>query len=122
MLLGVEMRFHYVSGLREEDVCEICVNDLLEFALKISQKMINKKKLEILKIISSQEEPKTITSIVDLISKNLGYPKSTVWVNVSCLKDFGLIQNGRSQPVKVTKLGELILKNLLKEVEKNGNE
>jgi predicted transcriptional regulator len=112
------MRFHYIAGLKE-DMCEIRVDELFNLTLKLTQKVVNKKRIEILEFISKQEEPKTITSMVDAISRTLNCPKSTVWVNINCLKELGFIKNGRGQPVRLTKLGEVILKNF-KEVDKNG--
>jgi|GEM_PF-2390406 len=102
------MIFQYVSGLREESE-NLCVNEILDFSLKLASKHLNGKKIRILRLISEQEEPMTITSAVDLISNALSCPKSTVWMNVNFLKELGLIQNGRGRPVKVTNIGMVIL-------------
>lgn len=102
------MIFNYVSGLREE-TGEICVNEILDFAIKVASKCLNGKRIEILRIIAVQKGPRTITSAVDEISHLLGCPKSTVWINVNFLKELGLIQNGRGTPVKMTPIGMIIL-------------
>lgn len=100
--------FQYVSGLREE--CEnLSVNEIFDFAVKLAIKYLNGKKMKILGMIATQQEPKTITSTVDHISRSLGCPKSTVWLNVNFLKELGLIKNGRGKPVKVTKIGRIVL-------------
>lgn len=102
------MIFNYLSGLREESG-EICVNEVLEFAVKIAGRCLNDKRMEILKIIAVQQEPMTITSIVGEISILLNCPRSTVWMNVNFLKELGLIQNGRGLPVRITPMGMIIL-------------
>ena len=105
---GVEMIFHYVSGLREE-TSELCVNEILEFSLKLAGKYLNGKKMRILEMIAMHKEPTTITSAVNMISHLLCCPKSTVWANINFLKEIGLIENGRGSPVKITNIGKLIL-------------
>lgn len=102
------MIFNYLSGLREEPG-ELCVNEILDFALKVAEKCMNGKRMEILRIIAIQKEPRTITSIVEEISHLLGCPKSTVWMNVNLLKELGLIQNGRGVPVRITAVGRILL-------------
>ena len=102
------MIFNYLSGLKEESG-EICVNEVLEFAIKLAGKCLNDKRIEILRIIAVQKGPRTITSTVDEISQLLCCPKSTVWINVNFLKELGLIQNGRGMPVKITPIGMIIL-------------
>ncbi len=62
-------------------------------------------------MIAAYKEPRTITSAVDQISHILCCPKSTVWMNMNFLKDLGLIKNGRGRPVKLTKIGRMILEN-----------
>ena len=106
---GVEMIFHYVSGLREE-TSELCVNEILDFSLKLAGKYLNGKKMKILEMIATHKEPMTITSAVNMISHMLRCPKSTVWANINFLKELGLIENGRGKPVKLTKIGRLMLK------------
>jgi len=102
------MIFHYVSGLREE-TSELCVNEILEFSLKLAGKYLNGKKMRILEMIAMHKEPTTITSAVNMISHLLCCPKSTVWANINFLKEIGLIENGRGSPVKITNIGKLIL-------------
>lgn len=104
------MLLQYVSGLREESG-DLCVNEILDFSMKIAGKYLNEKKMKILRIISAQKEQKTITSMVTEISQLLSCPKSTVWNNVNFLKELGLIENGRGKPVKVTNIGRIILEN-----------
>jgi len=94
----------------EEDTGELSVNEVLSVAVKLAEKFLNDKRIEMLKIISSQNEPKTITSVVSQISDNLSCPKSTVWANVNCLKDLGLIHNGRGRPVGLTNIGIFMLR------------
>lgn len=108
------MIFTYVSGLKE-DSSEIRVNELLDFAVSAAGRCLNGRRLEILEIICSQEEPRTITSVVDDISSLLGCPKSTVWMNVNLLKEMGLIKNGRGLPVRATPIGLLVLERMLDE-------
>lgn len=108
------MIFNYLSGLKEESGV-VCVNEVLDFAVNAAGKCLNGKRLQILMIISTQEEPRTITSVVDDISHILGCPKSTVWMNVNFLKELGLIQNGRGLPVKITPVGMIILERKAKE-------
>jgi hypothetical protein len=57
------MLLHYVSGLREES-SELCVNEILDFALNVACKHLNGKKIRILRMIAVQQEPITITSFV----------------------------------------------------------
>ncbi|MEE9323849.1 MAG: hypothetical protein V3U72_04890 [Candidatus Aenigmarchaeota archaeon] len=102
------MIFNYLSGLREES-CDISVNEILDFAMNIANKYLNRKRIEILRIISVQDEPRTITSIVEEISQLLCCPKSTVWMNVNFLKELGLIKNSRGNPVRITAVGMIIL-------------
>lgn len=102
------MIFNYLSGLKE-DSGDICVNEVLDFAIKVAGRCLNDKRFEILRIIAIQEEPRTITSMVDEISILLNCPKSTVWMNVNFLKELGLIQNGRGRPVRVTPIGVMLL-------------
>jgi len=108
------MILHYVSGLREETE-NLCVNEILDFSLKLACKYLNGKKIKILRIIAAQKESRTITSAVYKISKSLECPKSTVWMNVNFLKELGLIENGRGKPVKITNIGRIILDNKTKE-------
>jgi Fe2+ or Zn2+ uptake regulation protein len=102
------MIFNYLSGLKE-DSCELSVNEVLDFALKTAGRCVKGKRLEMLRIIAETGKDKTITSVVDDISRNLCCPKSTVWMNVNFLKDLGLIENGRFKPVKVTAMGIILL-------------
>ncbi len=102
------MIFRYVSGLREE-TSELCVNEILDFSLKLAGKYLNGKKMKILEMIATRKEPMTITSAVNMISRMLCCPKSTVWANINFLKELGLIENGRGKPVKLTKIGRLML-------------
>jgi Mn-dependent DtxR family transcriptional regulator len=102
------MIFNYLSGL-EEDCGNLSVNEVFEFAMKAACKCMNGKRAEMLRLISVQNQQKTITSIVDDISHSLDCPKSTVWANINFLKEFGLIQNGRGRPVSLTSLGRLVL-------------
>ena len=108
------MIFHYLSGLKEESG-SVCVNEVIDFAVKAADKCLNCKRVEILRIIASQTEPRTITSVVDDISNILDCPKSTVWINVNFLKDIGLIKNGRGLPVRITPIGMVILERKLEE-------
>ena len=114
------MLLHYVSGLREES-SELCVNEIFDFSLKLARKCMNRKRIEILRIIAAQEEPITITSAVDQISRLLSCPKSTVWMNVNLLKELGLIKNGRGLPVRITKIGRIMLENISEGGDSDGN-
>ena len=105
---GDEMILHYSSGLKEESL-NLCVNDIFDFSMKVATKYMNLKRLRILGLISSQKERTTITRAVDEISRVLCCPKSTVWINVNTLKELGLIENGRGMPVRVTKIGKVLL-------------
>ncbi|UCC92011.1 MAG: hypothetical protein JSV39_01990 [Candidatus Aenigmatarchaeota archaeon] len=107
------MLLHYVSGLREES-SELCVNEILDFSLKLAGKFMNRRRIEILRIVSANGG-KTITSVVDEVSEVLSCPKSTVWSNVNLLKELGLIKNNRGGPVKITKIGRIILSDNRKE-------
>jgi hypothetical protein len=107
------MLLNYLSGL-EEDCGDLSVNEVFSFAMKAACRCMNGKRAEILRIISVQREPKTITSIVDDVSRILRCPKSTVWANLNFLKEFGLIKNGRGKPVCLTRLGRLMLGKVLK--------
>lgn len=109
------MLLHYVSGLREESG-ELCVNEILDFALNIAGKFMNRRRIEILRIISANGG-KTITSVVDEVSGVLSCPKSTVWSNVNLLKELGLIKNSRGGPVEITIIGRIILENSRKEAD-----
>lgn len=108
--------FHYVSGLREES-SELSVNEIFDFAVRAAVKCLNQKRMEMLRIISIQDEPMTITSMVEEISHLMGLPRSTVWINMNRLKELGLISNGRGKPVRVTAVGNVILHK-----ERNGGE
>lgn len=105
------MILHYSSGLKEDSM-NVCVNEIFDFSLRIAKRYVNGKRVRILRIISVQKEPRTITRTVDEISKVLCCPKSTVWMNVNILKELGLIENGRGRPVSVTKVGKMILGNV----------
>ena len=113
------MILQYFSGLKE-DSCELSVDEVFGLALKLAGKCLNQKKLAMLKLIAEDSEKKTITAAVEHISCELHCPKSTVWTNVNCLKQLGLIQNGRGKPVKITKAGAIILKQISHE--KNAGE
>ena len=108
------MIFTYASGLKE-DMTEIRVNDLVDFAVNAVDRCLNDKRVDILEIIGSQPEPRTITSVVEDIAELLGCPRSTVWMNVNFLKEMGLIKNGRGRPVRVTPIGMLVLERKLEE-------
>lgn len=101
------MLLHYVSGLREES-CELSVNEILDFSLKLAGKFMNKRRIEILRIVSTNGG-KTITCVVDEVSSILSCPKSTVWSNVNFLKELGLIKNSRGKPARITAIGMIIL-------------
>ncbi len=105
------MILHYVSGLREESM-NVCVNEIFDFSLKVAKKYMSNKRVSILRMISVQKDSRTITRTVDEISKILRCPKSTVWMNVNILKELGLIENGRGKPVKITRVGMVILENV----------
>lgn len=102
------MLLNYLSGL-EEDCGNLSVNELFSFAMKAACRCMNGKRVEMLRIISMQKEPKTITSVVADISHVLHCPKSTVWANLNFLKELGLVKNGRGKPVCITKLGKVVL-------------
>ena len=105
------MILQYYSGLKE-DSCELSVNEVFTVALRLACRCLNGKRIEILRMIAVQAGSRTITSTVDHISEELGCPKSTVWINVNMLKELGLIENGRGNPVRVTKVGEILLRQI----------
>jgi DNA-binding MarR family transcriptional regulator len=105
------MILQYYSGLKE-DSCELSVNEIFSVALRLAGRCLNGKRIEILRMIAEQDGARTITSTVDHISEELGCPKSTVWINVNMLKELGLIENGRGNPVRVTKVGEILLRQI----------
>jgi predicted transcriptional regulator len=102
------MIFNYLSGLKEE-YGEISVNEVIDAVVKLSEKLLNQRKLEILKMLAEHDGSRTITSAVDEISRGLGCPKSTVWMNVNCLKQLGLVTNGYGKPARVTAVGKIVL-------------
>jgi len=108
------MIFNYTSGLKE-DCGDISVNEVLDAVVKLSSKMLNQKKVEILKALDEQHGSRTITSAVDAISQQLCCPKSTVWMNINSLKEVGLITNGYGKPAKVTAVGRIVLTTIAKE-------
>ena len=111
------MIFNYLSGLKE-DSGVVCVNEVIDIAVRMSDKCLNEKRLKILDLIADCEEPMTITTAVDLIAEIIECPKSTVWTNVNFLKEVGLLKNGRGLPVRVTSMGRIILE---RKLEDNGN-
>jgi hypothetical protein len=106
------MLLNYVSGL-EEDCCNLSVNEVLEFAMKAAERCVNGKRAEMLRLIAAQREPRTITSTAEEISCSIGCPRSTVWANLNLLKELRLVENGRGRPIRVTKLGRLLLEKRL---------
>ncbi len=110
------MIFNYLSGLKE-DSGAVSVNEVLNAVVMLSGKVLRGRKMEILRMLAEQDGSRTITSAVDEISCAMGCPKSTVWMNVNSLKELGLVENGRGKPLKITKIGEIILENLQKEVD-----
>jgi len=104
------MMLHYNSGLKE-DSCKLSVEEILESLTKLVRKCLNGKRIEILKTVAENGD-KTITSVVDVVSKSSGYPKSTVWMNVNFLKEIGLIKNTRGKPVRLTPIGMMILERM----------
>ncbi len=101
---------HYNSGLKE-DSCKLSVDDVLESLTKLVHKCLNGKRIEILKAVAENGD-KTITSVVDMISRSSGYPKSTVWMNMNFLKEIGLIRNTRGKPVRLTPIGMMVLERI----------
>lgn len=108
------MIFNYLSGLKEESGV-VCVNEVIDIAVRMSDKCLTEKRFKILNLIAGCEEPMTITTAVDMISEIIGCPKSTVWMNVNFLKDLGLIKNGRGLPVRITPMGRVILERRMEE-------
>ena len=100
----------YLSGLKE-DFCELSINEMVESLFRLAEKCLNRKRVEILRAVASNGD-KTITSVVDVVSKSSGYPKSTVWVNVNFLKEIGLIKNTRGKPVRLTQIGMIVLERM----------
>jgi len=113
------MLFNYLSGLKEE-YGAISVNEAIDAVVKLSCKLLKGKRIEILRMMAHQDGSRTITSAVDEISQELGCPKSTVWMNVNCLKEMGLVENGYGKPARVTGIGRIVLEMLEERHEKPG--
>jgi Mn-dependent DtxR family transcriptional regulator len=81
----------------------------------LAKERLNYKQKEILKYLSSEAARfKTTTSIVKDLAKILNCSESALFNNVNSLKRSGLVENELGKPLKLTKIGKLILKEVMK--------
>ena len=97
--------------------------ELLKTLIKLVDKRFTKKQKLVLKKIVTTKKNTTMTSLSDRLSEELNVSKTTVRIILQTLRDIGLISCGRAtnkgKPVKLTKIGSIIVDRLKEEVNEN---
>jgi Fe2+ or Zn2+ uptake regulation protein len=80
---------------------------------KIIEERLTKKQKAILDFLSKEEnQGKTLYKVVLELSKELNCSRSALYNNINSLKRCGLVANKEGRPLRLTKIGFLILEGL----------